>query len=142
MEEQIEIQDEQSGIFGRLKGWFNKDDDYVEEQDNYDAPSAPRALTRPTTGRAHYHITVRRMVQSFQDAVSAADGLKRGDQQVLNLTGCDASLREKIKDFMCGVNYSQEGTWEELGQDVYLLAPPNAMVDVAPATPHVASSKN
>jgi cell division inhibitor SepF len=82
------------------------------------------------------------MVQSFQDAVAAADGLKHGDQQVLNLTGCDTTLREKIKDFMCGVNYSQEGTWEELGENVYLLAPPNAMVDVAPATPRVTAAKN
>ena len=139
--EELELQDDKSGIFTRLKGLFNREDEYIEEE-AYDAPAATRSTSSRSTARAHYSITVRRMVQSFQDAVAAADGLKRGDQQVLNLTACDATLRVKIKDFMCGVNYSQEGTWEELGDNVYLLAPPNAMVDVAPATPRVTSAKN
>lgn len=139
--EELELQDDKSGIFTRLKGLFNREDEYIEEE-SYDTPAATRSISSRSTARAHYSITVRRMVQSFQDAVAAADGLKRGDQQVLNLTACDATLREKIKDFMCGVNYSQEGTWEELGDNVYLLAPPNAMVDVAPATPRVTSAKN
>ena len=139
--EELEIQDEKSGLFTRIKGMFTREDEYIEDE-VVDAPVAARNGSARPTARPHYSITVRRMVQSFQDAVAAADGLKRGDQQVLNLTACDASLREKIKDFMCGVNYSQEGTWEELGDNVYLLAPPNAMVDVAPATPRVTAAKN
>ena len=140
--EELELQDERSGIFTRLKGLFQREEEYVEEE-AYEATPNPRVISSPRPmARSHYNITVRRMVQSFQDAVAAADGLKHGDQQVLNLTGCDATLREKIKDFMCGVNYSQEGTWEELGENVYLLAPPNAMVDVAPATPRVTAAKN
>ncbi|MBL8060903.1 MAG: cell division protein SepF [Chthonomonas sp.] len=139
--EELELQEEKSGIFTRLKGIFNRDEEYIEEE-SYDSPAPSRGTPMRQLGRAHYSITVRRMVQSFQDAVAAADGLKRGDQQVLNLTACDPALRDKIKDFMCGVNYSQEGTWEELGDNVYLLAPPNAMVDVAPATPRVTSAKN
>ena len=139
--EELELQDERSGIFTRLKGLFQREEEYVEEE-AYEANPTPRAISPRPMARAHYNITVRRMVQSFQDAVAAADGLKHGDQQVLNLTGCDTTLREKIKDFMCGVNYSQEGTWEELGENVYLLTPPNAMVDVAPATPRVTAAKN
>lgn len=141
MEDQLELQDEQqSGFFSRVKGWFQKEEEYVDDE-TYETPTSARSTYRVHT-RGQYQITVRRMVQSFQDAVSAADGLKRGDQQVLNLSSCDASLREKIKDFMCGVNYSQEGTWEELGENVFLLAPPNALVEVAPATPRMTAAKN
>jgi FtsZ-interacting cell division protein YlmF len=68
--------------------------------------------------------------------------LKRGEQQIMNLSSCDETLREKIKDFMSGVNYSQEGTWEELGTNVYLLAPVHANVEVAPASPRMAAARN
>ncbi|MEM4407255.1 MAG: cell division protein SepF [Candidatus Caldarchaeum sp.] len=89
-----------------------------------------------------YHITIRRQVMTFADAVAAADGLKRGEQQIINLCSADATLRERIKDFLAGVNYAQEGTWEELGEHVYLLAPPNAIVESAPATPRITVTTN
>ncbi len=117
------------GLFSRIAGLVNRQDDF---EDDLDAPtSAPLRVHS-----AHrYSITVRRQVVSFQDAVAAADGLKRGEQQVLNLSMATSDLREKIKDFMCGVNYAAEGTWEELGENVFLLAPASAFVEVAPATP-------
>lgn len=140
MEEQLELQEERTGLFSRVKGWFNRNDEEYEEEayesQNY-VPQATRIHARGTV-----QVTVRRLVQSFQDAVAAADGLKRGEQQILNLSACDESLRTKIKDFMCGVNYSEEGTWEELGEHVYLLAPPNTHVEVAPATPRMQAAKN
>ena len=69
------------GIFSKLAGLVNRhQDDY---EDDFDAPVA----TPLRVHSAHrYSITVRRQVVSFQDAVAAADGLKRGEQQVLNLT--------------------------------------------------------
>lgn len=121
------------GFFSRLAGLVNRtQDDY---EDDYETPLRVHAAAR-------YSITIRRQVVSFQDAVAAADGLKRGEQQVLNLTMATADLREKIKDFMCGVNYAAEGTWEELGDNVFLLAPASAFVEVAPASPRMQSERN
>jgi FtsZ-interacting cell division protein YlmF len=60
----------------------------------------------------------------------------------LNLTGTDATTRQKIVDFMCGVNYAQEGTWEEVGEGVYLIVPSNAYVEVAPPTPRMNALRN
>lgn len=102
----------------------------------------PRTSTAPTQTHHRYHVTVRRQVVVFQDAVAAADGLKRGEQQVLNLSLASPELREKIKDFMCGVNYAAEGTWEELGENVYLLAPAFAFVEVAPSSPRTIAGRN
>lgn len=125
------------GIFSRLAGLVTRTTD--EYEDDYEAPAATPLRVHSAT---RYSITVRRQVVSFQDAVAAADGLKRGEQQVLNLTMATADLREKIKDFMCGVNYAAEGTWEELGENVYLLAPASAFVEVAPASPRMQTERN
>lgn len=127
------------GFFSRLAGLVNRNqDDYDED---IDAP-VPMATPLRVHAAHRYSITVRRQVVSFQDAVAAADGLKRGEQQILNLTMATVELREKIKDFMCGVNYAAEGTWEELGDNIFLLAPASAFIEVAPASPRMQSERN
>jgi cell division inhibitor SepF len=126
MEETIERQ----GLLGRVTSWFTQPHD--EETEDFE-PAVSRVPLRLNTAH-RYAVTVRRHVRSFQDAVAAADGLKRGEQQVLNLTLAPPDVRERIKNFMCGVNYTAEGTWEELGEHIYLLAPSTALVEVAPAS--------
>lgn len=135
MEELREL--EKPGIFARLFG-RRHEDEYDESEEA--APDFFRA--KPAAPTKSYHITVRRQVVSFADAVTAADGLKRGEQQILNLCGCDTQVREKIKDFLAGVNYAQEGTWEELGEHIYLLAPATAYVETAPSTPRMGAQQN
>jgi len=128
---------ERPGLFTRLAGLWNRNQDLEED---WEEPMVGSPVARPSTYR--YQVTIRRQVVSFQDAVAAADGLKRGEQQILNLTMADMSLREKVKDFMCGVNYAQEGSWEEIGDNIFLLAPAFALVDVAPASPRMAAARN
>lgn len=137
MEETIE----RPGFFGRMSdkvvSLFHRDEEFEDDFDN--------SFSKPSlkVHAAHrYHVTVRRQVVSFQDAVAAADGLKRGEQQILNLTMATPELREKVKDFMCGVNYTAEGSWEELGENVFLLAPASAFVEVAPASQRMVSARN
>jgi cell division inhibitor SepF len=125
------------GLFSRLAGLVRRE----EWEDDFESPTVPPNPLRVASAH-RYNITVRRQIVSFQDAVSAADGLKRGEQQVLNLTMATPELRDKIKDFMCGVNYAAEGTWEELGENVYLLAPASAYVEVAPSSPRMAAQNN
>lgn len=139
--EEMELQ-EKPGLFSRVKNMFSREEDYMEDDVYDEATPTNKNTTFRVHTRGQYSITVRRSVQSFQDAVSAADGLKRGEQQILNLSSCDDSLRDKIKDFMCGVNYAHEGSWEELGENVYLLAPAHAAVEVAPATPKMQAQRN
>jgi len=133
--EELEYQ-ERPGLFTRIGGLFKREEVF---EDGYEETPTPRLKIHT---QARYQITIRRQITTFQDAVAAADGLKRGEQQILNLTGADAKLREKIKDFMCGVNYAEEGTWEELGEDIFLLAPPQAQIEVVPPTPRMAAQRN
>lgn len=127
------------GLFGKIAGIFTR-----EEEDDEIEAREPRRMARAADVRTvyKYHVTIRRQIASFEDALTAAQGLKRGEQQVLNLTQTEPSLREKIKDFMCGVNFSQEGTWEEVGEHIYLVVPNNVFVEVAPASPRQMAGRN
>lgn len=134
----MEETSEKQGMFTRLATMFGRNRD--DEDDDMFEPRTSSVV--PTKTHHRYHVTVRRQILVFQDAVAAADGLKRGEQQVLNLSLASPELREKIKDFMSGVNYAAEGTWEELGENVYLLAPAFAFVEVAPSSPRTIAGKN
>lgn len=132
---------EKPGLFSRLAGMLTRreEEDYEEESTIGSTPEH-RAFTLKSAAR--YTVTVRRQIVSFEDAMAAANGLKCGEQQILNLASTESALRQKIVDFMCGVNYAQEGTWEEVGENIYLVVPANAYVEVAPATPRMQASKN
>lgn len=140
--------EERRGIFSRLSSMFTRDDELVDE-------SVPAFLADRSSGshkeatpsvtlrqEYRYTVTVRRQITSFDDAMAAANGLKRGEQQILNLSATDPTTREKIKDFMCGVNFAEEGTWEEVGEHVYMIVPANAYVEVAPPTPRMHARNN
>jgi len=126
-------------VVDRIRDFFNRED--VEEFDTDHVPTRTNNSLKLQVAH-RYHVTVRSQIVSFQDAVAAADGLKRGEQQLLNLSKCPEELREKIKDFMCGVNYNAEGAWEEVAENVYILAPASAYVEVAPASQRMVAGRN
>ncbi len=130
---------EKPGIFSRLAGMLRREDALAED---YEMEATPEHRAYTLKSAARYTITVRRQITSFEDAMAAANGLKCGEQQILNLSSTESALRQKIVDFMCGVNYAQEGTWEEIGDNIFLVVPGNAYVEVAPATPRMNAVKN
>ena len=136
--EDMALQD-RPGILTRLGNIFTRP---MDEEEDEVMPESRGGRTMAVRAAHRYAITVRRQITSFDDAMAAAVGLKRGEQQVLNLTSTEPGLRQKIVDFMCGVNFSQEGTWEEVGENIYLVAPGFAYVEVAPATPRSTALKN
>ena len=139
MEEMI-LQEERPGFFSRIAGIFKG-----EEFEEVDEELTPEKVANGATQMRpnyRYTVTVRRQITSFDDALAAANGLKRGEQQILNLSATDPTTRQKIVDFMSGVNYAQEGSWEEIGDGCYLIVPANAYVEVAPPTPRMAAVKN
>lgn len=139
--EEMELQDK-PGLFGKLAGIFTREDEEEEVEETREPRRNHRNVPVENRTIYKYQVTVRRQIVSFEDALAAAQGLKRGEQQLLNLTLTEPSLREKIKDFMCGVNFSQEGTWEEVGEHIYLVVPANVFVEVAPASPRQIATRN
>ncbi len=138
--EETMLQDK-PGFFGRIAGMFTRSEELEDEQETtYERVGSEGSLQLRPNYR--YTVTVRRQITVFEDAMAAANGLKRGEQQILNLTGTDPQTRQKIVDFMSGVNYAQEGTWEEIGENVYLIVPSNAYVEMAPPTPRMNATRN
>lgn len=129
MEETL-VQD-QPGLLARFMKLFSRETVADDEIEYLPVENTATTAARPSY---RYTVTIRRQIVSFEDAMAAANGLKRGEQQILNLCSTDLVTRQKIVDFMSGVNYAQEGTWEELGENVYLVAPAHAFVEAAPAS--------
>lgn len=119
------------GIKTKIKELFGVSE--VEEDFEEFEESADDARKRPVTLRLQSakvtHVAVRQP-QSFEDARIAADGLKEGRQQIVNLERTPQDLSERITDFLNGVTYALNGFVEKVGDRVYLFAPSNTVIDV------------
>jgi cell division inhibitor SepF len=109
----------------------------VEEPDEEETPAGPSTpasskqaqplrLQMAKGGR----VAVRLNAQVFEDAKVAADGLKGGEQQIVNLEKATPQMAERIIDFLNGVCYALDGTVERVGERVYMFVPANIVVDV------------
>ena len=134
-------------IMSRFLKKFSGHDDYEEDEDvapenqTQPIPASARAsggsynpLKRGTTLRIDQarqtRITVRRSVQTFDDARRAADGLKDGQQQIVNLEQTPADMAERITDFLNGATYALDGSVEKIGEQVYLYTPSTVTIDI------------
>ena len=137
------------GVIGRILSHFrgHDEDEYEQEEVVAENPQpqptlAPtRAsggsyspLRRGTTLRMDQarqtHITVRRAIQTFDDARRAADGLKDGQQQIVNLEQTTHDMSERIIDFLNGATYALDGSVEKIGEQVYLFTPSSVIIDI------------
>ena len=75
-------------------------------------------------------VAVRLNAQVFEDAKLAADGLKSGEHQIVNLERATPQMAERIIDFLNGVCYAIDGTVERVGEKVYMFVPANITVEV------------
>ena len=88
--------------------------------------AAPLRLQTARSGR----VAVRLNAQVFEDAKLAADGLKSGEHQIVNLERATPQMGERIIDFLNGVCYALDGTVERVGEKVYMFVPANVQVEV------------
>ncbi|MCE2766659.1 MAG: cell division protein SepF, partial [Fimbriimonadaceae bacterium] len=101
-----EILDKPS-VISRIANLFTRS----EEVDEFDAPVADTAFVQSQPRQTiRYTVTVRKDMYTFEDAMAVANGLRRGEQQIINLAALSGELRDKTINFLCGVNYAQEGT--------------------------------
>jgi cell division inhibitor SepF len=87
-----------------------------------------RASLRLETSRT-IRVDVRTNATVFNDARQAADGLKSGQQQIVNLERATPQMAERIIDFLNGVTYALDGSVERIGEKVYLFAPANVQIE-------------
>lgn len=87
---------------------------------------APLRLQSARLGR----VAIRLNAQGFEDAKQAADGLKAGEHQIVNLERATPQMGERIIDFLNGVCYALDGTVERVGERVYMFVPANVTVEI------------
>ena len=126
-----DYEEQPRGFWSRLKervGLGDYDDDL---EDLLDDPGGTR---RPVTLRLHpskmHHVSVWKSIQSLENAQEAADGLKAGHQQIVNLEKASSEICGRVIDFLNGVTYALNGYVEKVGDRVYLFTPANYIIDV------------
>lgn len=131
-------------LLSRLVGKFVRTDEEggYEEEDVEITSHSVSTGPAPLRAAPRYTVTLRKEIRDFDEVIAAAHGLKRGEQQILNLSHCEPAVRQKIVDFMSGVNFAEGGTWEEVGTDIYLICPVHAFLEVSPANARMTSGKN
>ncbi len=95
-------------------------------------PSATTMTTRNTTT---YRLSSVRdgsinimPASSFADVQKAADRLKQGEPQILNLEKTPPEVAERLIDFLNGVTYALDGYVEKVAEGAYLFTPANVMI--------------
>lgn len=123
-EEMDEQYEERPSLWARMRHWvgLNREEEETE-------PLPTRATDVRYRRVQAYHICIRKEILSIEDARVAADGLKEGVQQILNLAATPQGVRERVVDFLNGVVYAIEGSVERVSEHVFVYAPPQAIVD-------------
>ncbi len=125
-EEEMEV--ERPSLWAQLRSLVFRSRTELEDE--------PTTDTTPTVRYRQFHpyrVAIRREIYTLEDARLAADGLKEGVQQILNLASTPPGMRERILDFLNGVVYTLEGSAERVSEHVFVYAPPQAIID-APST--------
>jgi cell division inhibitor SepF len=117
------------GIWSRVRERvFGPDEPYEPEDEPPASEARRRAALRLETSRA-IRVDVRLHATEFNDARVAADGLKEGQQQIVNMEKAAPDMAERILDFLSGVAYALDGSVERIGEKVYLFVPANVHVE-------------
>jgi len=125
-----DYEEQPKGFWSRIKERVGLGE-YDEFEDVLDDPGGTQ---RPVTLRIHpsriHHISVWKSIQSLDNAQEAADGLKEGHQQIVNLEKASPEICGRVIDFLNGVTYALNGYVEKIGDRVYLFTPANYQIDV------------
>jgi len=125
-----DFEEQPRGFWDKLKervglGGYDEFDDMLDETGG---------SRRPVTLRIHpskvHHISVWKSISSLENAQEAADGLKAGHQQIVNLEKASPEICGRVIDFLNGVTYALDGYVSKIGDRVFLFTPANYQIDV------------
>lgn len=130
MNEPQEWGDEPRSFWARLRDRFGIGMDGEEISDEAFGASQPRQASLRLDSARQIRISIRSNMGGFAEATAAADGLKSGEQQIVNLEQTPQELAERMVDFLSGVAYALDGSVERIGERVYLFAPANVRIQL------------
>ncbi|MGQ9456405.1 MAG: cell division protein SepF [Armatimonadota bacterium] len=123
--------DQQKGFWARFKEKLGFVDYYEDDEfDGDELVDRRRCVSVKVHHSRLTHVSVWLTVQSFDNARQAADGLKIGHQQIVNLEKATPDICTRIIDFLSGVTYALDGYVERIGERVYMFTPANYVIEV------------
>ena len=132
---------------GEVRGLWDRFMDRVglgPLEDGLDEEPETIRKRRPAMLRFHHskvnRICIWTCIDSIDNARQAADGLKQGRQQVVNLERAAPEVAARIIDFLNGVTYALDGYVEQVGERVFLFTPANTIVEVENGKEHKVAS--
>ena len=136
-EGQAEQEETEGGLWRRLTARFTgapEDDEAYEEPHHVrETTRAPRQSFRIASAREG-SITVM-PVANFADIQKAADRLKSGEPQIINLEKSPPEVSERLIDFLNGVTYALDGYVEKVSEGAYLFTPSHIAIHAEGAEP-------
>ena len=147
-----------NGIKSLWKQWTDRgDDEFEREEEQEERPrpsyatssgatsaSSNTAATTPTFRLATVRdsaITIM-PAATFDDMQRAADRLKRGEPQIINLETTPPDMAERLIDFLNGVTYALDGCVEKVAEGAYLFTPANIAIRSDSAETHASTPKS
>jgi len=122
--------DEQSrGLWTRIKEKFGFGE-YDESEEEIEVGRKRRLIPLRLSHSRVNCVSVWQCIQSLDNAQQAADGLKEGRSQIVNLEKASPEISARVIDFLNGVTYAIDGYVEKVGDRVYLFTPSAVVIDV------------
>ena len=118
------------GLWSRVRERvFGLEEGEDEAQEQRVIPPLRRPSLRMELSR-RVPVGIRQSIRGMSDVLPAAQGLKQGEQQIVNLEQTDQRVAERSIDFLSGVAFALDGSVHKVGDRVYLFAPANVDVSV------------
>lgn len=123
-------EDTHRGMWSRVRERvFGLDDAEGDGPEQSEIPPPRRPGLRLDSSR-RVPVGIRQSVRGMSDVLPVAQGLKTGEQQIVNLEQTDQRVAERSIDFLSGVAFALDGSVHKVGERVYLFAPANVVVAV------------
>lgn len=127
-----------SGITRGISGEADEEDDMFDERQREERHPEPAPRQRRDTFRIastrESSISVM-PVGTFADIQKAADRLKSGEPQIINLEKAPAEVAERLIDFLNGVTYALDGYVEKIAEGAYLFTPSHITIHAEGSEP-------
>lgn len=126
-------------ILNKMMGFLGLEDDMDDEIEESEGLKADRAVndlqdvepvitSRKQNKVVSIHTTISAKIRivkptTYEEAVDICDDLKNRKIVVVNTTGLENKVAQRLLDFMGGSSYSLGGALEEIERGIYVLSP-------------------
>ena len=129
-------------VMNKVMGFLGLEDEYDDEEEvestlekeGIHEVNAPITTSRKKDSKlVNIHTSTSAKVviikpTAFEEATDICDDLKNRKIVVVNTTGLDPKIAQRLLDFMGGASYSLGGELQEIEKGVFILSPSNVEV--------------